>query len=128
VALCPSWIRTIRSSEPGVFPSTLSFHASDDGGASGGIVHEVIKIDGCTIYDGDYYGTGNGLLSDDVLTIDLGELCRIAADCGFASLYQPEMRVEATDCGGNVGYDSRTYAGGFTFRPELCSPAAGGTD
>jgi hypothetical protein len=113
---------------PGTFPFTVVFHASDDDGAAGAVLHEVVKLQSepgaayCVIYDGATYGNGDGLLSDETLTVSVGELCRLAAVCGFASLNKPEIRVEAMDCGGNVGFDAHRFSGSvLPLRPGMCA-------
>jgi hypothetical protein len=84
----------------------LLFESSDE--YYGAIQHEVIMIDGCPAYDGNTYGNGDGLLSDEELEISPAELCRIATECGFERLRYPEIRVEVTDCGGSVASDTMT--------------------
>ena len=106
---------------PRVVPFTVIFSALDDDGATGDPVHEVIEFAGCTLYDGTYYGDGDGLLSDETLEVTVAELCRLWRDCGFESLDQPELRVEATDCGGNVGVDVIRFTGSMTLRPSVCN-------
>jgi hypothetical protein len=105
---------------PSGVPFSVVFRAGDDDGAAGGVVHEVVKLQGCTIYDGLTYGNRDGLLSDESLAVTGTELCRLAAACGFTTLSQPELRVEATDCGGNVGVASHRFAGSIALRPGLC--------
>lgn len=85
----------------------------DDDGATGGVVHESMKLSGCTFLDGATYGDGDGLPSDETIELTVGELCRIATLCGFTSLDQPVLSVEATDCGSNVGTGTRTFEGGL---------------
>ena len=105
---------------PATGPLSILFRDSDDDGAAGGVVHEVIKLQGCPIFDGFTYGNEDGLLSVESITLGLGDLCRAAALCGFTVLSQPEIRVEATDCGGNVGFAARHLTGSLALRPGIC--------
>jgi len=95
---------------PIVVPSDLEFdllfESSDE--YYGAIEHEVVLMDGCPVYDGNTYGNGDGLLSDEELEISREELCRIVTECGFERLHNPEIRVEVTDCGGSVASDTMT--------------------
>jgi hypothetical protein len=104
-------------------PMSVVFAASDDDGASGGAVHEVVKLQGCAIYDGLTYGDMDGLLSDEVIQLTQAELCRLAALCGFTELHGPELRVEASDCGGNMATASRAYWGAIKLFPGICGRA-----
>jgi hypothetical protein len=107
-----------------VRPFNLTFSASDDDGATGDVVHEVMKLDGCVIYDGATFGSDpDGLLSDDVLVFEPSELCRIRSECGFEILVNPELSVEATDCGDNVGADARTMSGRLDLSRLPCGEA-----
>ena len=105
---------------PSTQPISILFRDGDDDGAAGGVVHEVIKLQGCPIFDGQTYGDKDGLLSDETLTLGSAELCRAAQACAFTTLTNPGLTVEATDCGGNVGLASRTLAGSLALRPGLC--------
>jgi hypothetical protein len=108
------------ASLPGGLPFTLAFEATDDDGAAGKIVHERTLLDGCVTHDGRTYGDGDGLLSDETIELTVAELCRIAARCGFTNLHQPEVRVEALDCGGNLGFDTRALPGSLMLVPGIC--------
>jgi hypothetical protein len=111
-----------------VRPFNLTFSASDDDGAAGDVVHEVMKLDGCVIYDGATFGSDpDGLLSDDVLVFRPSELCRIRQECGIDVLTDPELRVEATDCGGNVGHDAQTMRGRLMLGHLDCDEPVGET-
>ncbi len=101
-------------------PFAIFFEAHDDDGATGGVLHEVVKLAGCPIYDGWTYGNQDGRLADETLPMSQAELCRLAEKCGFDCLDHPELRVEATDCGGNVGFDSSIYPGSVILKPGLC--------
>jgi len=106
---------------PATLPFRIAFTAADDDGAAGGVVHEIIKLQDCVIYDGSTYGDGDGLLSDESVTLDVPELCRISALCGITNLTRPTIRAEATDCGGNRGSAARTFPGSVTLFPGLCA-------
>ena len=99
---------------------SMAFLSHDDDGAEGDVVHEVVRLAGCTILDGNSYGNGDGLLSDENIDITQAEMCRVSELCGFDVLHQPELRVEATDCGGNVGFDSHTLRGSVMLVPGVC--------
>ncbi len=105
---------------PTMLPFNITLQTSDDDNATGGVVHEVIKLNGCVIYDGFTYGDGDGLLTDEVVEISQEELCRLSDLCGFTELNNPEIRVEAIDCGGNVGFVSEIFPGGGKLRPGIC--------
>lgn len=104
----------------GVLPLAVLYSANDDDGAAGGIVHERIRFDGCTILDGATYGDGDGLLTDESLALTVANLCAAAERCGFTTLVEPELRVEATDCAGNVGSDAHRFTGSLRLKPGIC--------
>ena len=104
----------------GAPPMDIVFTTSDADGATGDVAHELVELDGCVIYDGNVDGDGDGLLSDEALTLTGAELCRIASVCGFSSLRDPLLRVRATDCGANEGVDSRRIRGGFANLASQC--------
>lgn len=113
----PYGIRIIEESE---FPMSILFEASDEDGSSGGIVHERVLIQDCVVLDGWTYGDGDGLLSDESVVVSSEKVCQAMEDCGFDVLNQPVVRVEATDCGGNTGYDEYQYHGSMTLVPGMC--------
>ncbi len=119
-----------RLNLPTALPMALVFTTSDDDGATGGVVHEVIELQDrpggqyCTLYDGWKYGDNDGLLSDENLALSVDELCRLARLCGFTTLSAPELRVEAEDCGSNVGSDARRLNGGLALWPGLCTASS----
>lgn len=104
-----------------LLPISMVMSATDDDGAAGDVVHEVITIDSCVVYDGDTYGNGDGRLVDESIEVTVEELCRIAAQCGFTVLNAPSIGAEATDCGGNVGRGGVRLAGVVRLLPGLCS-------
>lgn len=114
---------------PSVLPFSIVFQSNnDDDGASGG-AHEILKLQDrpggryCLIYDGATYGNRDGQLVDETVKITQAELCRLAALCGFTLLSQPEIRMEARDCGGNVGSVGLRFSGGsVSLRPGICGP------
>jgi hypothetical protein len=103
-------------------PFDIVFESDEDDLAAGGVIHEVVTMEGCPIYDGADYGDGDGLLSDETLVVDRSELCRISDTCGFDLLEDVTLVVEVTDCGGNVGRAGTTYRGGpLRLRTESCT-------
>jgi hypothetical protein len=68
----------------------------------------------------DVGGGGFCFLTDEVLNLTQVELCRVTALCGFTVLTDPEIRIEAVDCGGNVGSDAHRFAGSVFLRPGVC--------
>ena len=106
---------------PSALPFSIAFRTRDNDGATGDVLHEVVRLDGCTIYDGFAYGDQDGLLGDETLVLDREELCRISNLCGFGRLQDPEIRIEARDCGGNVGFAARTLRGSLALRPGVCA-------
>lgn len=101
-------------------PLASVFASGDDDGAGDGVVHEALELAGCRIYDGATYGDADGLLSDETVVLDLAEVCRLAARCGWTSLESPEFAAEATDCAGNVGRDARVLPGSLALLPGAC--------
>jgi N-acetylneuraminic acid mutarotase len=101
-------------------PFTVALLSSDDDGASGDVVHEVVKLNGCVAFDGLTYGDQDGLLSDEVMRLTNAELCRIFTACGFRGLLDAEVRAEATDCGGNVGSAVEIVPGKLRVKSGTC--------
>jgi len=105
---------TVRITSPsqdqtGTWPITntinVAFSASD---TAGGIAREVIKLQGCTIYDGDTEGDRDGLLSDEYIQLSKPKWCQFMTKCRFTTLEYPTLTVESTDaCGGNTGSAQR---------------------
>ena len=110
-----------HASLPESLPLSVVFQSSDDDGAAGDVVHETISLQGCVVYDGTTFGNRDGLLRDETITLSREELCRIAAVCGFSELAEPELRVAATDCGGNVAAASVQIHGGVALGPWDCA-------
>jgi hypothetical protein len=104
------------------YPIRIQFASNDDDGAGGGVVHEVVKLmDSCVLWDGDVYGDRDGLLFDEPIQVTKYVLCQAMARCGFTVLYQPYIRVEATDeCGGNTGAAARIFRK-FLLKTEACA-------
>ncbi|HEX6852984.1 MAG TPA: hypothetical protein VF139_16430, partial [Candidatus Polarisedimenticolaceae bacterium] len=105
---------------PATVPMALVFSTSDDDGATGGVVHEKIELDGCSIFDGSTYGDADGLLSDETIALDLGALCRVANACSRSALSAPVLELKATDCGGNVGSAALSLSGRVALKPGVC--------
>jgi hypothetical protein len=110
---------------------SVLFTAADDDGAAGEVMRERLLLSGCLLLDGATYGDADGLLSDESIALSPGMLCEAAARCGWTTLPEPELRVEADDCGGNVGSASHRFAGSLRLRPGLCArtalPSGGGS-
>lgn len=110
-------------------PFRLDFETGDEDGAMGGVVHEVVKLEGCALFDGDTFGDRDGRLSDERLGLTRRDLCRMTAACGLGLLDRPMLRVEASDCAGNIGYDQhRLQEVHLPLRPGLCEGTAGASD
>lgn len=118
---------------PSAIPMALLFTTSDEDGAAGGVIHEVVKLQDhpggayCAVYDGWDYGDGDGLLTDESLDLSVGEFCRLAKLCGFTTLSRPEIRVEAEDCGHNWGVATRRLEGALRLWPGLCTASGRGS-
>ncbi len=106
---------------PQVVPFSSLFTSSDDDGASGGVVHEVVAVDGCVVYDGSTYGDRDGLLSDETVSSRDVTLCDMARACGRRHWTNPVIAVTATDCGGNATTASIVAPGDYLA--SECSPA-----
>ena len=105
---------------PSTLPFSELFTAHDNDGASGGVLLEQMFFDDCLVFDGLTYGNGDGLLSDESAVLDHPTLCEAVARCGLSGLDEPVVRVEATDCGNNVGVASRIIPVDPTFFPQVC--------
>lgn len=98
----------------------LKIISTDDDGAAGGVLHEQMYLDGCLLYDGATYGDGDGLLSDESLSLDHTALCRAALLCGVTQWNRPLIRIEARDCGDNLGVAERRLPGKHGVKPGTC--------
>ncbi len=107
-------------------PFQLAFTTSDDDAAAGSTVHEVVLLDGCAIYDGNTFGDRDGVLNDEVVTIDDAAFCRAAALCGTRKWRDAVIAVKATDCGGNETTGTTVLKGAFALPPNGCRPARSG--
>jgi hypothetical protein len=106
---------------PVSIPINVAFTSADEDGARGGISREVLKLQGCTIFDGQTWGDRDGLLSDESLLITKQRLCQWMSECGFTILYYPKIRAEAVDtCGGNVGAAERIIRKRL-LKTEVCT-------
>ncbi len=102
----------------GHLPLTLAVTGSDEDGATGGVVRERVYLGGCLALDGAVEGDGDGLLSDESLSLGPDDLCSLAERCGLHVLAHPELRLEAVDCAGNVGTATVGLKG--TFAAGVC--------
>ena len=105
---------------PASLPFSALFAASDDDGAAGGPVLEQMFWDGCLLFDGATFGDGDGLLQDEVMTVDRTLLCDAIDRCGLPGMTSPEVSVEVTDCAGNRRSAKRTMAITPEVQPTDC--------
>lgn len=106
---------------PSSLPVDLFVSTNDDDGVEGGVTAERIYIEDCLVYDGMTYGDGDGLLTDENIEFSVTELCRLNEMCGWGDLNRPVMRVEADDCGGNVGESTFQWHGSIHLIPGECN-------
>ncbi|MFN7965565.1 MAG: hypothetical protein U0V87_07755 [Acidobacteriota bacterium] len=99
----------------------LKITSSDNDGARGDVVLERMFFDGCLLYDGATYGDADGLLSDESIVLDQAALCRASQICGVSRWKDPLVKVDATDCGGNVATAKRTLPGTYGVKPGSCA-------
>ncbi len=105
---------------PRFIPFDTFMATSDDDGASGGVVHESVAVDGCVVFDGLTYGDQDGLLPDEVVPLNEDTACRLVRLCGRRTWINPVIEVRATDCGGNTGVASMTKELSFTISMTRC--------
>jgi hypothetical protein len=86
----------------------------------GEVVHETIALQGCIVYDGATYGDRDGILHDESIALTRAEFCRIGVLCGFHELSDPELRVTASDCGGNEATASVRIPGRLSLDVANC--------
>ena len=102
-------------------PITTRFTTADDGSAAS---REVVKLQGCTIYDGTTIGDRDGLLSDEPIQLDEYKLCQFMASCNFPVLQDPTIRVEVREASGNAGFD-RHIIRKRLLKTEVCTAWGG---
>ncbi len=111
-----------------VVPFSAGVQIVDPDGDETHLVHEVVYLDGCPVFDGSTYGDMDGLVTDELMPLERGTLCTALTLCGQSVFENPVFRVEATDCGGNTGFAESSVIGSFTISPTLCiasqNPAA----
>lgn len=105
---------------PKFIPFSQLFSDADDDGATGSVVHETVKVDGCLVYDGLTYGNGDGLLLDEKLPATEDEMCRLVRLCSKRDWRDPVIAVTATDCGGNSSTARMVVPGGYHVAPSRC--------
>lgn len=105
---------------PSSLPFRLIFTSTDDDGAAGAPVHEVVLIDGCPVYDGNTFGDKDGVLTDEEVWIDNAAFCRATATCGKRSWRDAVIAVRATDCGANEGTGTTVLKGTVSVPPGGC--------
>ena len=81
------------------------FASDDTDGASGDVLAERIYLNGCLVLDGATDGDRDGLLRDDsVPALRATVLANVEACTGTSVVpNRGELRIEAEDCGGNLG-------------------------
>ncbi len=106
---------------PSTVPFAQFFAANDDDGASGAVLREVASWDGCTIFDGATYGNRDGLLTDELLTVDLPTFCEAIERCGLPEVgSSTSIRIDAYDCAGNAGSATRVLPLVPSLTPRAC--------
>jgi hypothetical protein len=98
----------------------MLFSAGDADGAAGDVVAESVALDGCPAFDGASYGDADGLLSDDLLQLDHGVACELAASCALGSLDEHLWTVEAADCAANTANATGTVSFEPAVAPQDC--------
>ncbi len=104
-----------------ILPFSSLFASGDNDGASGGVVHEVVTVDGCVVYDGFTYGDRDGLLGDESASTREVPICDMARACGRRHWTNPVIGVTATDCGGNS--ETATLIAAGEYLASHCAPA-----
>ncbi len=88
-------------------PAVVFSVDEDDEEPLGGIIHEVVLVDGAVIFDGDEFGNQDGLLSDELYDDEGNEMLVLDSDllceAGLDVLGMHILTVEAKDCSGNTG-------------------------
>ncbi|HEX4822810.1 MAG TPA: thrombospondin type 3 repeat-containing protein [Candidatus Polarisedimenticolaceae bacterium] len=105
---------------PMSLPIPIVFQSSDADGATGDVVHETISLQECVIFDGATYGDRDGILHDETISVTRADVCRIATLCGVHQLDNPELRITATDCGGNEAVASVRIPGTMALDVSNC--------
>lgn len=121
--LAPRYGLVLPATDP--LPVSSLIASGDADGAAGAVVHERVLLEGCTIFDGNVDGDGDGLLTDEELVFSRSLLCEKAAGCGLSVVRQPTVTVEAYDCGGNRGVAVREWPRkNISLYPGLCTTGA----
>lgn len=111
-----------RYEKPAELPIEVLYEAHDEDGANGAVVHEEIRFDGCLVFDGGTFGDGDGLLTDEDVSITDKTLCQVSASCGGFYWRDPVVEIRVSDCAGNVATGRRVVMGGFEVKPDVCNP------
>lgn len=83
-------------------PISMYVATNDDDGFAGGVVAERAYVEDCLIFDGATFGDGDGLLTDESLTLDAKELLALVLACNLTD--RPNsVSFQADDCAGNTG-------------------------
>ena len=99
-------LRARRLALPAELPLSIDLEASDDDGASGGVLRESLRLGACPLFDGLTDGDRDGLLHDEQLRLGLDGLCQAVSRCRIPDGLT-DLTYEVVDCGGNRGRDSR---------------------
>ena len=118
IDLTPPQVRFVESNT--TVGTLVQFEADDDDGAMGGVITERLYVRRCLLLDGATFGDGDGLLSDEYLDLGQMNLCTLYEDCGITVLKLPNVRIEATDCGGNTGADTTSVPLRVRIKPTDC--------
>lgn len=105
---------------PRTEPIARYLRSSDRDLAPGDVVHERILIDGCPIIDGDDYGDGDGLLTDELFEVTSPLLCLAHQACGQTLFADSVFSAEAADCAGNTATDTEVIAGTYSIEDLDC--------
>ncbi len=96
------------------------FTDSDDDGARGDVVQEILQVDDCWLYNGWHYGDGDGLLRDENPSSPGEFSCRLSNYCGRTVFENPTVTVRVSDCGGNEGTASVVIPGRYVVDASKC--------
>jgi len=95
---------------PASLPFSIIFRADDDDdGATGGVVHEVVKVQGCVIYDGLTYGDGTACCQMSPCTWIKRRSAGLPSCAAFRLSRGPLCKSKLLTVGNNIGIARRTF-------------------